>query len=78
VARVLLTLRGGRHELEVPLRLSALPDGLLQVEGHFIVDHAALGLVPFSVAMGALRVRPDIAIDFRLRAVPTDHPPAGT
>lgn len=77
VARVRLQLRGGEYELEVPFQLSHLRDELL-VAGSLTIDHAAIGLVPFSVALGALRVRPAMEVDFRLRALPENPPPAGT
>lgn len=77
VARVRLQLRGSEHGLEVPFRLSRSQHEVL-VAGSLTIDHAAIGLVPFSVALGALRVRPGIEVDFRLRALPENPPPAGT
>jgi hypothetical protein len=40
----------------------------LQVHADLRLHHADLGLVPFSIALGALRVRDDIEIDCRLEA----------
>lgn len=54
---------------DVTVRLAA--DGL-EAQGSFTVTHAEPGLVPFSVAFGALRVREDIDVDFRLSARRTD------
>lgn len=77
VARVRITLRGAPHLLDVPVRLTATPEEI-RAEGGLSVDQAALGLEPFSVALGALRVRRDLDIDFRLRARPENPSPAGT
>jgi hypothetical protein len=38
------------------------------VRGGFTVQQGTLGLEPFSVALGALRVRDDLAVRFRLVA----------
>ena len=54
------------------------PPEEIRAEGGLSVDQAALGLEPFSVALGALRVRRDLDIDFRLRARPENPSPAGT
>jgi hypothetical protein len=40
----------------------------LRVRASMRLHHADLGLVPFSVALGALRVRDEIELDCRLEA----------
>jgi hypothetical protein len=40
----------------------------LRVHANLRLRHADLGLVPFSIALGALRVRDDIEIDCQLEA----------
>ncbi|HEU0225191.1 MAG TPA: YceI family protein [Steroidobacteraceae bacterium] len=67
VARLRVSLRG--EERVVPVQVSVSLDGdLARVHAHAVLRHADLGLVPFTVAMGALSVRDDIAIDCRLEA----------
>lgn len=69
VARAHVVIRDRPSELEVPVEFSATP-GELVVQGGVTVEQRALGLEPFSVALGALRVRDDLAVRFRLVAVP--------
>lgn len=64
-----LWVKGVAHELLVPVTVRGSGAGF-DIESHFIVTHAQLGLVPFSVAMGAIRVREDIAVTLRMRAAP--------
>jgi hypothetical protein len=73
VARVRIVLRDRALELEVPVAVAAA-DGALVVRGGCTLLQSALGLAPFSVGLGALRVRDDLAVRFRLVAVPD---PAG-
>lgn len=61
-------LQGRVHAIELPLQLR-VEDGALVASGQFERDHAALGLAPFSVAGGALRVADPIRIQFRIVAV---------
>jgi hypothetical protein len=51
----------------VPARLE-LDGDTLTASGRFTLTHAQLGLSPFSVALGALRVREDIEVGYRLSA----------
>lgn len=67
VARVRVGLRGEARVIEVPLTVSFESDRL-RIHASMRLHHADLGLVPFSVALGALRVRDDIEIDCRLEA----------
>ena len=66
-ARVRLALRAEERVIEVPLSV-ALDGGTLRARAQFALRHADLGLMPFTAAMGALRVRDGIEIDFRLEA----------
>lgn len=66
-ARVRVGLRGEERVIDVPVIVSFDGDRL-QVRASLRLHHADLGLVPFSVALGALRVRDDIEIDCRLEA----------
>ncbi len=58
---------GHVREIVVPVALQ-VRGGTLVARGEFTVTHAELGLVPFSVAMGALRVRDDLQVAYRLVA----------
>jgi YceI-like domain len=73
LARARIVVRDHSAELEVPVEI-AMAAGELDVGGGFTVLQGALGIEPFSVALGALRVRDDLAVRFRLVAVPD---PAG-
>jgi YceI-like domain len=68
VARCRIRVRERTLELEAPVAFATAP-GEFVVRGGFSVTHAALGLSPFSVGLGALRVRDDLAVRFRLVAV---------
>lgn len=68
VARSHLRIRDGDAEVEVPLELTS-GSAELGVRGRFSVTQSALGLVPFSAALGALKVRDDLDVRFRLVAV---------
>jgi hypothetical protein len=67
-ARVRVALRGEERLLDVPLTLEETEEGRLLVHASLRLRHADLGLVPFTVAMGALRVRDDFEINCRLEA----------
>jgi polyisoprenoid-binding protein YceI len=69
IARARIVVRGHSAELEVPVEIAVAPDEL-DVRGGFTVLQSALGIEPFSVALGALKVRDDLAVRFRLVAVP--------
>jgi hypothetical protein len=72
-ARVRVTVRDQTLTLDVPLERAAAA-GEIVVRGGFSVLQSTLGLTPFSAALGALRVRDELAVRFRLVAVPD---PAG-
>ena len=73
VAHVRIAVREQALELEVPVETAADGDAFV-VRGGFTVLQSALGLAPFTVGLGVLRVRDDLAVRFRLVAVPA---PAG-
>ncbi|MGE0030751.1 MAG: hypothetical protein AB7T20_06500 [Steroidobacteraceae bacterium] len=66
-ARVRVGLRGEERVIDVPLTVSFEGDRL-RIHASMRLHHADLGLVPFSVALGALRVRDEIELDCRLEA----------
>ncbi len=66
-ATVAISVAGHESTLEVPFILETSP-GRLTVSGALWVRQSALGLTPFSVLMGALRVRDDMRIKFRFVA----------
>ena len=66
-ARVRVGLRGAEHVLSVPFTVTMEGESL-RAHTNFHLTHADLGLVPFTAALGALRVRDDIEIDLRLEA----------
>lgn len=66
-ARVRIGLRGEERVVEVPLT-AGFEGEVLRIHASIRLHHADLGLVPFSIALGAVRVRDDIEIDCRLEA----------
>lgn len=66
-ARVRVGLRGEERIINVPLSVQ-IKDGQISAHANFKLHHADLGLTPFTVALGALRVRDEIEIDCRLDA----------
>ena len=73
IARARVVVREHAAELEVPVEVARTPAELV-VRGGFTVEQHALGLEPFSVALGALRVRDDLAVRLRLVAAPDPAP----
>lgn len=67
VAQLRVGLRGEERVIAVPLSVQA-GEGKLSAHASFKLHHADLGLTPFTVALGALRVRDEIEIDCRLEA----------
>lgn len=58
---------GRTSEIVVPVVME-IRDGTLSAHGAFTVTHAELGLTPFSVGLGALRVGDGIEVAFTLTA----------
>jgi polyisoprenoid-binding protein YceI len=67
-AAVTVTVAGHESQLEVPFNLESSV-GRLHASGNFSVRQSALGLTPYSVMLGALRVQDEIRIKFELVAV---------
>lgn len=65
--RVHVSFRGEEHTVAVPFAVG-VEGGRLAAEASFSLTHADLGLKPFTVALGALRVRDDIEIRLQLEA----------
>jgi YceI-like domain len=66
-ARVRVSLAGGEHVVTAPF--TVMIDGdQLKAHSAFRLTHADVGLVPFTVALGALKVRDDIEVDLALEA----------
>jgi hypothetical protein len=60
-------VRGFDAEAQVPIALESVGDELL-ASGEFDLSHAQLGLKPYSVALGALRVAENLHLRYRLIA----------
>jgi polyisoprenoid-binding protein YceI len=67
VFTVKITVRGIENQLLLPARLT-LADNILVADGHFVLSQAQLGLNPYSVLGGGLRVRDTIDVDYHLQA----------
>jgi hypothetical protein len=67
LARVRVGMRGEERIIAVPLSVQ-FGDGKISVHANFRLRHADLGLTPYTVALGALRVRDDFEIDCRIEA----------
>jgi hypothetical protein len=65
--RVRVSFRGEQRVVTVPFTVARRGDGLT-AESRFRLMHSDLGLTPFTVALGALKVRNDIELHFRLEA----------
>lgn len=62
---------GRTVQLELPGEV-VLGDGFVEASGEFALEHADLGLTPFSALGGALQVGPTIEFSYRIRAVRQD------
>lgn len=67
VATVAVTLKGVVTQIEVPSQVT-LADRRLRATGRTTVEQSRLGLVPFSVLLGALNVQDELEIEFDLVA----------
>lgn len=78
-AHALIEVRGVATSLDVPVAIRAAADGSVVASGEFRVQQTRLGLIPYSVALGALQVRDELAVRFTLvgsrggDAVPATH-----
>jgi len=62
-----ITSRGNTRRVEIPAQITIIDDEL-KASGAFSLRQSELGLVPFSVMMGALKVRDQIDVHFQLTA----------
>ena len=65
--RVEVELRGARREFQVPARVERHGE-VLVARGEIALRQSELGLVPFSVAMGALQVRDELTVRYVVAA----------
>ena len=65
--RLRIELRGRASELEVPVTVTIAGEEL-EAAGEFRVAQSALGLTPFSVALGTLRVAEELVVRVRIHA----------
>jgi hypothetical protein len=65
--RTQVALAGMEREILVPVRVDVRGKELV-AQGEFVLTHAELGLTPFGAALGALRVRDDMLVAYRLVA----------
>jgi hypothetical protein len=73
-----LEVRGVATTVEVPTTITVDRTGTWVASGGFELAQTSLRLMPYSVALGALRVRDEVAVRFRLVAVQDgDAPVAG-
>jgi len=67
--RIRIVVRDHSAQLDVPLSLERSPEQL-SASGDFDLTHTELGLSPYSVALGALRVADRMHVRYRLVALP--------
>lgn len=66
-AQVRVTLAGSEHVVTAPFTV-AIDGGHLEARAAFHLTHEDLGLAPFTVALGVLKVRDDFEVDLTLEA----------
>lgn len=67
VAAVRISLAGAEHVVTAPFTVTITGDGL-EAHASFRMNHADVGLTPFNVGLGALKVREDFEVDLALEA----------
>jgi polyisoprenoid-binding protein YceI len=77
VMTIRVLVRDHSAELQLPVSLQHAGDDLI-ASGEFDLTHAQLGLTPYSVALGALRVAERMHVRFRLVAQHTSGAVAGS
>ena len=70
LATVVFTVKGEEHALQVPVEVMPLPGGIYIASGMWTVNHAELGLTPYSAVGGLVKVADAIEVRFRLVAKP--------
>lgn len=68
-ARLAITMHGQTRELNVPLSVTGLPQGL-NVSGSFALRQSDFGIQPYSVMGGLLAVQDDVRLEFSLVGAP--------
>ena len=63
-----VTIKGREFPVEVPVSVNTFDGGLVAV-GQLRLAHSAIGLEPFSVAFGSLRVADELQVSFRIVAL---------
>lgn len=66
LATVVLTIKGQQHAVTVPVQLVEGAEGHATARGELTLNHADLGLTPFSAMGGLLRVAEAIEVRFSL------------
>ena len=66
-AQVRVALAGSEHVVTAPFTV-AIEGDRLEAKGTFHLTHEDLGLAPFTVALGVLKVRDDFEVDLTLEA----------
>jgi hypothetical protein len=67
--KVKVELLGRTIDLTLPTTVSVTPERI-EARGQFELEHADLGMQPFSVMMGALQVAPKLSFSYRVIARP--------
>lgn len=62
-----VTVKGKSYSLDVPVSVNTFEDGLVAI-GRLRFAHDAIGLEPFRVALGSLRVADELVVEFRFVA----------
>ncbi len=75
-ARLAVNVAGHDSTLVVPFELERAA-GRLTARGALTLRQSELGLIPFSVFLGALRVQDEMNVKFNLVAVPDQEPQTG-
>lgn len=72
-AAIEIEILGSTFNFRVPCAVT-FEEGSLEARGEFALDHAELGMMPFSALGGALQVGERIEFTYRIRAVQTAAP----
>jgi hypothetical protein len=73
LATVAISVAGHESKIDVPFTLQSDSDQLTAT-GSFDVRQSQLGLTPYSLMLGALQVRDEMTIKFKIAAVPASAP----
>jgi polyisoprenoid-binding protein YceI len=63
-----LTVNGTERAVRIPARIAATPSEV-DVTGQLEVQQTSFGITPYSILAGALQVKDEVAIRFRIRAL---------